>query len=168
MTLARLRIAEQLRRSEEDLTRQIESLERFREQMADQKDDTDRAVAQMQNDWKQFSQQAFSDLDSQLRDTNSLITQLENLRDRFDVDPESLSGSSGGQTTLQADLNLQMQAPSEGQPSTDSQTSTPTMSVTPGTSPETVATTDVQTTPTTPESTAPTATSTTPVSTAST
>ena len=45
MTLARIRIAEQLRRSEEDLTRQIESLERFREQMADQKGHTDQAVA---------------------------------------------------------------------------------------------------------------------------
>jgi chromosome segregation ATPase len=168
MTLARLRIAEQLRRSEEDLSTQIESLERFREQMADQKDDTDQAVAQMQNDWKQFSQQAFSDLDSQLRDTNSLITEMENLRDRFDVDPEALNSPSTGQTTLQADLNLQVQAPPEAQPPTDSQTSTPTMAVTPGTSPETVTTTDVHTAPTTPESTTPTATSTTPISTGST
>lgn len=90
MTLARIRIAEQLRRSEEDLSRQIESLERFREQMADQKGETDQAVVRMQKDWKQFIQQAFSDLDSQLRETNSLITQMETLRDKFDVDPDEL------------------------------------------------------------------------------
>jgi hypothetical protein len=168
MTLARLRIAEQLRRSEEDLARQIESLERFREQMADQKDDTDQAVAQMQNDWKQFVQQAFSDLDSQLRDTNNLITQMENLRGRFDVDPEAWSGSSSGQTTLQSDLNLQIQAPQADQSSTDLQTSTPTIGVSTGTNPETVTTTDVQTAPTNPESTTPTVTSPTPTSTGST
>ena len=72
MTLARIRIAEQLRRSEEDLSRQIESLERFREQMADQKGETDQAVVRMQKDWKQFIQQAFSDLDSQLRKPTAL------------------------------------------------------------------------------------------------
>jgi hypothetical protein len=168
MTLAKLRIAEQLRRSEEDLTRQIESLERFREQMADQKDDTDQAVAQMQNDWKQFIQQAFSDLDSQLKSTNSLITQMENLRDRFDVDPEGLNGPSNGQTTLQTDLNLQIQAPPADQSSTDSQTPQPTTAVTPGINTETVTTTGVQTTPTKPESTTPTVTSVTPTSTGST
>ena len=54
MTLARLRIAEQLRRSEEDLSRQIESLERYREQLADQRGENDQAVSEMQQDWKQF------------------------------------------------------------------------------------------------------------------
>jgi hypothetical protein len=147
MTLARIRIAEQLRRSEEDLTRQIESLERFREQMADQKGETDQAVAQMQSDWKQFIQQAFSDLDTQLRDTNSLITQMENLRDRFDVDPDALSG------------------PNTGQPSTGSLPTSPTITITPVTNPETVTTTVVQTSPTVPVSTSPTVTETSPTTT---
>jgi hypothetical protein len=152
MSLARIRIAEQLRRSEEDLTRQIESLERFREQMADQKDDTDQAVAQMQSDWKQFVQQAFFDLDSQLRDTNSLITQLETLRDKFDLDSEAISIPSSGQASSQ----------------TGAQSTAPTVTITPTTNPETVTTTDVQTTPATPETTTPTVTSITPTSTGST
>jgi hypothetical protein len=147
MTLARIRIAEQLRRSEEDLSRQIESLERFREQMADQKGETDQAVVRMQKDWKQFIQQAFSDLDSQLRETNGLITQMETLRDRFDVDPDELP-----QPTIE-----QIMTPSAPQPPANPQpvTPTPTVTQTPPASPE----------PTTPT---PTVTAATPTSTGST
>jgi|GEM_PF-962446 len=119
MTLARIRIAEQLRRSEEDLSRQIESLERFREQMADQKGQTDQAVVQMQRDWKQFIQQAFSDLDSQLRETNSLITQMETLQNRFDVDAEELPDSN----------TVQILTPSAPEPPANPQPVTPTPTV---------------------------------------
>jgi predicted nuclease with TOPRIM domain len=147
MTLARIRIAEQLRRSEEDLSRQIESLERFREQMADQKGETDQAVVRMQKDWKQFIQQAFSDLDSQLRETNSLITQMEALRDRFDVDPDELP-----QPTKE-----QIMTPSAPQPPANPQpvTPTPTVTQTPPANPE-------------PATTTPTVTAATPTSTGST
>jgi chromosome segregation ATPase len=147
MTLARIRIAEQLRRSEEDLSRQIESLERFREQMADQKGETDQAVVRMQKDWKQFIQQAFSDLDSQLRDTNSLITQMETLRDRFDVDPDELP----------LPTKEQIMIPSAPQPPANPQPVTPTPTVT-------------QTPPADPDPATPTPTvpSTTPTSTGST
>ena len=147
MTLARIRIAEQLRRSEEDLSRQIESLERFREQMADQKGETDQAVVRMQKDWKQFIQQAFSDLDSQLRETNSLITQMETLRDKFDVDPDELP-----QPTKE-----QIITPSAPQPPANPQpvTPTPTATQTPPASPEPVTPTPTvtQTPPTNPGST---------------
>jgi hypothetical protein len=144
MTLARIRIAEQLRRSEEDLSRQIESLERFREQMADQKGQTDQAVVQMQRDWKQFIQQAFSDLDSQLRETNSLITQMETLRDRFDVDPDELP-----QPTKE-----QIMTPSAPQPPA------PTIVPMPPANPQPVAPTptDTQTPPANPEPVTPTPT----------
>jgi predicted nuclease with TOPRIM domain len=141
MTLARIRIAEQLRRSEEDLSRQIESLERFREQMADQKGETDQAVVRMQKDWKQFIQQAFSDLDSQLRETNGLITQMEALRDRFDVDPDDLP----------LPTKEQIMTPSAPQPVTP----TPTVTQTPPANPE-------------PATTTPTVTAATPTSTGST
>lgn len=147
MTLARIRIAEQLRRSEEDLSRQIESLERFREQIADRKGETDQAVVRMQKDWKQFIQQAFSDLDSQLRETNSLITQMETLRDRFDVDPDELPLPTKEQIMIPS----APQAPANPQPVTP----TPTVTQTPPASPE----------PTTPTPTVP---STAPTSTGST
>ncbi|MGO9569224.1 MAG: hypothetical protein ACLP5H_16945 [Desulfomonilaceae bacterium] len=155
MTLARIRIAEQLRRSEEDLSRQIESLERFREQMADQKGQTDQAVVLMQKDWKQFIQQAFSDLDSQLRDTNSLITQMETLRDRFDVEPDELGDTQQEGQTM---------TPSAPQPMA------PTITVTTPTATEPVTTPVVQTSPasTEPATTTPTVTSITPTSTGST
>ncbi len=152
MTLARMRIAEQLRRSEEDLSRQIESLERFREQMADQKGQTDQAVVQMQRDWKQFIQQAFSDLDSQLRETNSLITQMETLRDRFDVDPDELPDSN----------NVQILTPSAPEPPANPQpvTPTPTVTQTPpaNSEPTTPTPTVTQTPPANPEPATPTPT----------
>ena len=147
MTLARIRIAEQLRRSEEDLSRQIESLERFREQMADQKGETDQAVVRMQKDWKQFIQQAFSDLDSQLRETNGLITQMEALRDRFDVDPDELPLPTKEQIMTPS----APQAPANPQPVTP----TPTVTQTPPANPE-------------PATTTPTVTAATPTSTGST
>jgi hypothetical protein len=170
MTLARIRIAEQLRRSEEDLSRQIDSLERFREQMADQKGETDQAVAQMQRDWKQFIQQAFSDLDSQLRETNSLITQMETLRDRFDVDPDELGDLNRVQILTPADPTLQIQVPSAGQPSASAQPVAPTTAVPPTTNPETATPTVTQTAPVTPEpvTPAPTVTPVIPTSTGST
>ena len=147
MTLARIRIAEQLRRSEEDLSRQIESLERFREQMADQKGETDQAVVRMQKDWKLFIQQAFSDLDSQLRETNSLITQMETLRDKFDVDPDELP-----QPTKE-----QIITPSAPQPPANPQPVTPTPTATEASpanpEPVTPTPTVTQTPPTNPGST---------------
>jgi hypothetical protein len=160
MTLARIRIAEQLRRSEEDLSRQIESLERFREQMADQKSETDQAVAQMQKDWKQFIQQGFSDLDSQMRETNNLITQMETLRDRFDVDPDELGDLNRVQILPSADPTLPIQVPSAGQPSTGAQPVAPTTTVTPAANPGTATPTptDTQTTPVIPEPATPTPT----------
>jgi hypothetical protein len=145
MTLARIRIAEQLRRSEEDLSRQIESLERFREQIADQRGETDQAVAQMQKNWKQFIQQAFSDLDSQLRETNNLITQMENLRDRFDADPDELGDLNRVQISTPADPTLPTPVPPTSQPSTGAQPVAPTTQVTPTTNPEPAATTPTPT-----------------------
>jgi len=151
MTLARLRIAEQLRRSEEDLARQIESLERFREQMAEQKGETDQAMALMQRDWKQFVHQAFSDLEFQLKETNNLIEQMETIRDKFDVEPEELGATNKERTVI----------PTGPQPVA------PTITVTPPANPEPVTPTVTPTTPTNPEpvTTTPTVTATTPTNT---
>jgi len=168
MTLARIRIAEQLRRSEEDLTRQIESLERFREQMAEQRGDSDQALNVMQRDWKQFIQQAFSDLDSQLRDTNNLITQMETLRDRFDVEPEALSDPSREQIMLQIGPTLQIQAPATSQPVVSTQPATPTIALTPTENSDPLTPTVVPTMPTNSEPVTPTVVQTTPTSTGST
>lgn len=182
MTLARLRIAEQLRRSEEDLTLQIESLERFREQMADQRGETDQTVALMQKDWKQFIQQAFSDLDSQLRETNGLIAQMDTLRDKFDVDPEELDDTQNGQTTTVSAPQpvaptITVTTPTATQPvttpavqtsTTCPETVTPTVSQTPPTSTQPVTPTVVETPTANPEPTTTTTTSTTPTSTGST
>ncbi len=164
MTLARLRIAEQLRRSEEDLTLQIESLERFREQMADQKGETDQAVALIQKDWKQFIQQAFSDLDSQLKEANDLVAQMETLQDRFDVDPEDLGDTQNGQTTTAAATQPVAPTITVTTPTATDPVTTPVVQTSPTTTcPDTVTTTVVQTPPASTEPVTPTVVGTTTV-----
>ena len=111
MTLARLRIAEQLRRSEDDLTGQIERLERFREQLADERGVNEQGVPVMQQDWQQFVSTATSDLHLQLQKTNGLIAQMQSLRDRFDVDPNGLI-QPHSQTMPGASPTLQVRVPS--------------------------------------------------------
>jgi hypothetical protein len=79
MALAKMRIGEQLRKSQEDLSRQLEILERFREQLADQKSETAAALSDMQTNWASMIDKAFSDVDSQIEATNSLLCNMQNV-----------------------------------------------------------------------------------------
>lgn len=129
MTLARLRVAEQLRRSEEDLSRQIESLERYREQLADQRGENGQAVSEMHQDWNQFIDNAASNLHLQLQETNGLIAQMQSLRDKFDVDPSALTQPNTGQTMPSASPIFQPKIPA-GMHTTGSQSLAPTVTLT--------------------------------------
>lgn len=78
MALAKMRIGEQLRKSQDDLSRQLETLERFREQLADQKSETAAALSDMQTNWVGIDK-AFSDVDSQIEAANSLLCNMQNV-----------------------------------------------------------------------------------------
>jgi len=93
MSLARIRLAEQLRRSEEDLYRQVAALERFHEQLANQVTEAKGAMAGYQKNWKSPMEQALADIEAQVRDTNALMAQMESARNDLDPQPQSRRSS---------------------------------------------------------------------------
>jgi hypothetical protein len=89
MSLARIRLAEQLRRSEEDLYRQVATLERFHEQLANQVTEAKGAVAGYQKNLKSPMEQALADIEAQLKDTNALMARMEAARNDLDSQPQA-------------------------------------------------------------------------------
>jgi uncharacterized membrane protein YccC len=84
MSLAKMRIAERLRLSSEELNRQLEILERLREQLTTGSGDSQQSIDQFKNDRTDLLQAAFAEINSQVTQTNNLITQMETLRDNFE------------------------------------------------------------------------------------
>ena len=89
MSLAKMRIAERLRLSSEELTRQLEILDRLREQLSAGSGESQQAIDQFKGDWAGLLQTAFAEINSQVGQTNSLISQMESLKDSFDDSPVS-------------------------------------------------------------------------------
>lgn len=97
MSLARIRIDEQLRRSGEDLAVQIEALERLREQLGEKTRQTEQNISL----WKEESAHLFSgaltDIASQINQTNELIGRLNTIRNQ--VGPDCPGNQSTNSTT---------------------------------------------------------------------
>jgi uncharacterized phage infection (PIP) family protein YhgE len=100
MDLAKIRVAEELRRSQEDLQIQVESLSRLREQLSEQRSLSNQALEQAKNDWAQRLESAFASIESQLAQTNQLINRMETLKQSFDADTETASNVSIGPLTI--------------------------------------------------------------------
>ena len=98
MSLAKIRIAERLRLSSEELTRQLEVLDRLREQLSAGSGESQQAIDQFKTNWGGLLETAFSEINSQVAQTNSLISQMEALRDSFDDSPVSTPSLSYSQT----------------------------------------------------------------------
>lgn len=94
MNLARIRLSEQLRRSQEDLYRQLASLERFREQLGAQITEANGIMTDYQKNWKSIMELALADMESQVKDTNSLMEQMEAVRNNLDAQPADGTGCS--------------------------------------------------------------------------
>jgi len=80
ISLARLRVGEQIRKSQEDLSVQMELLQRLREQLEEQKAQAEQSVARMNNDLSTLSTTAFSAIEEQISKTNDLIGRMEKIR----------------------------------------------------------------------------------------
>ncbi len=87
ISLARLRVGEQIRKSQEDLAVQMELLQRLREQLEEQKAQAEQSVARMNSDLSTLSTTAFSAIEEQISKTNDLIGRMEKIRQ--DVSGES-------------------------------------------------------------------------------
>jgi hypothetical protein len=99
MVLAKIRVGEQLRKSEDELKRQLEVLDRFRDKLADEKNETNQAIVAVQKDWTDLVQKACSDIETQIDTTNSLISDLQGVRKQMDVEDLSPNIPNRGENT---------------------------------------------------------------------
>jgi hypothetical protein len=123
MALAKMRIGEQLRKSQDDLSRQLEILERFREQLVDQRSETAAALSDMQTNWAGMIDKAFSDVDSQIEAANSLLCNMQNVGDSVGdgatasaVSTKTGNCSSGSQTAAVIPIQPAQQPEQTGDP----------------------------------------------------
>jgi len=100
MSLARIRVAEELRRSQENLQIQVEALARLKEQLSEQGASSSEALDQLKSDWSQRLGSDFSSIETQLAQTNDLISRMESLRQSFDPDTATTSDVAVGPLTL--------------------------------------------------------------------
>lgn len=89
--LAKMRIGRELKRSEEELERQIEILGRLKEQIQDQVSEMPASLVQYRKDWNQALNNAISGMTSQVRDAGRLMKKMESIRAK--VEDESEDGS---------------------------------------------------------------------------
>jgi hypothetical protein len=83
LDLARLRIGEQIKRSEEDLALQVEQLERLKEQLQEQKTLADQTVTRMKTDVLTISTTALGNIDDQLNQTANLLDRMRKIREEI-------------------------------------------------------------------------------------
>lgn len=89
LTLARLRIGEQIRRSEEDLTVQLEGLQRLRDQIKEQTGQAEQTVTRMKTDLSTLSTTALSDIETQLSQTIDLLDRMKRIREEVTGETDS-------------------------------------------------------------------------------
>jgi hypothetical protein len=79
LALARLRMGEQLRKTREDLARQMEILEQYREKLAEQRQNAETAVSGIRKNWAGMIDKASAEVESGIQDTNYLLTKIQSL-----------------------------------------------------------------------------------------
>jgi DNA anti-recombination protein RmuC len=97
MTLARLRVAHQLSRAEQELERHLANLERLKEGLANQVDTLEASCGQTDGENREAISSALSRLQAQIRETDALISRVEALRN--DVDEPVVERSPGEAST---------------------------------------------------------------------
>jgi len=86
--LAKIRIAQELRRAEAEMERQIEILERLKEQIQDQTGDSSSSFSEIGNDWNKTLQSALSGLAQQILATGTLLSRMESFRANVEENSE--------------------------------------------------------------------------------
>lgn len=99
VAVGQVRAVEQLVRSEEDLSRQIESLQQFRDQLRDQMRESQAEVHQVAKDWNSLFRQAFADIDAQLLETRGMLNRVNDVKRQVATDcAQDNSCGTAGQT----------------------------------------------------------------------
>lgn len=86
MAVEQVRVVEQLVRSEEDLTRQIEALQQFREHLRDQMRESQAEVKQVAKDWNTLFGKAFAEIDEQIVATRNMLKRVSAVKEQITGD----------------------------------------------------------------------------------
>jgi hypothetical protein len=92
--LARLRIGQQIQKSEEDLSLQMEQLQRLRDQLQQQKDQANKTVNSMQNDLSVISTVSLSSIEDQLSRTSDLLNRMRQTYEQVTGETDPTSSNS--------------------------------------------------------------------------
>ncbi len=93
ISLAKVRIEEQIARSEEQLALQLESLALLKEQINTKGAEADATIKKMTSDLSSFSQSALKEIEDQITLTNDMLTKIKALK------AETCDGCSTGSST---------------------------------------------------------------------
>lgn len=142
LSLARLRIGEQIRRSEEDLALQVEQLQRLREQLQEQRAVADQTVTRMKNDVQKITTAALENVEDQLNQTANLVERMKRIREEMTGEKNlAVTPDTSEKVVDQSPYEIAVSAPSitTSTPATiDNQEVVPAITVSPGPSiPET-------------------------------
>ncbi len=85
-SLAQIRIARELRRSEAAMERQIEILERLKEQMQDQIGESPSSFAAVPESWNKKLQSTIAGLVQQIHSNNLLLKRMESFREQVETE----------------------------------------------------------------------------------
>lgn len=88
MGLTRSRLTDQLNRNQEILLRQVEILERLRDQLNDKVTETEEASQNFQTSVKRSMSRSFAEINTQIRDTNVMLQQMEMVKEKVGDEPK--------------------------------------------------------------------------------
>jgi len=100
MSLARIRIEEQLKKSGDDLSVQVEGLQRLREKLQQTMTDTDQAILLWKDQSSQVLAKTLSDISAQVNQTNELMQQLERIKSNVSGNCTNATGTDGKQSSI--------------------------------------------------------------------
>ncbi len=86
MSSACERLAAELAQSQEKLLLQIETLQGLKDQLTEKMSETDEAIRQLQSNIKKTLETSATEVESQIRDANSLIKELEAMKGRINAE----------------------------------------------------------------------------------
>lgn len=123
MSLAKLQISEQLKRSQDSLALQMETLDQYKNQLAEQKTSTEAAISEIRSNWMDVIDKAASDVETGIRDANSLLTKIQTISDDM-----SGNGTKANDTATCDGNGCNGQSTTEGNTQTsDTTNTTPTI-----------------------------------------
>ncbi|MDD3472270.1 MAG: hypothetical protein PHS86_05775 [Syntrophaceae bacterium] len=118
ISMAKTRVEEEIIRSEEQLTLQLESLKELKEQLKTQAIDLDVTLKKASQDFSTFSEGALRDIEDQISQTNSMIDKIKGLKTEIcsDCSTTNAPPNSSSQTGVTQTIDFSQPVTEQTQP----------------------------------------------------